>query len=61
MFIRAKSTDIDEIFKQLIEKHEDLKNISFLLKGVESVTYSFTKIIINWIKKKCTINPRNKR
>ena len=51
MFIRAKSTDIDEIFKQLIEKHEDLKNINFLLKGVESVTYSFTKIIINWIKK----------
>ena len=40
-----------------------------MLKGVESITYSFTKIIVkntfiespDWIKnKKCTINPQNK-
>ena len=41
MFIKTKSGDIDDIFDQLIEKHEDLKNINFLLKGVESITYSF--------------------
>ena len=62
-------SDIDEIFDQLNKKHEDLKNINFLLKGVESIavnyTYSFIKIITKytfvetpeWIKnKKCTIN-----
>ena len=67
VFIKTKSADIDEIFDQLIKKHEDLKNINFLLKGVESITYIFTKIIIentfiespDWIKnKKCTINPQ---
>ena len=42
VFIKTTSADID----QLIEKHEDLKNINFLLKGVESVTYSFIKIIV---------------
>ena len=69
VFIKTNSADIDEIFDQLIKKHEDLKNIGFVLKGVESITYSFTKIIIkntfiespDWIKnKKCTINPQNK-
>ena len=43
VFIKTKSADI---FDQLTEKHEDLKNINFLLKGVESITYSFIKIII---------------
>ena len=69
VFITSKSADIDEALDQLIKKHEDLKNINFLLKGVESITYSFTKIIVkntfiespDWIKnKKCTINPQNK-
>ena len=69
VFIKTKSANVDEIFDQLIEKHEDLKNINFLLKGVESIAYSFIKIIIkstfvespDWIKnKKCTINPQNK-
>ena len=69
VFIKAKSADIDEIFDQLIEKHEDLKNINFLLKHVESITYSFIKIIRkntfvespDWIKNKtCTINPQPK-
>ena len=45
VFIKIKSADIDEIFDQLIEKYDDLKNINFLLKGVESITYSFTKIV----------------
>ena len=36
VFINAKSADIDEVFDQLIKKHEDLKNIDFVLKGVES-------------------------
>ena len=69
VFIKAKSADIDELFDQLNKKHEDLKNINFLLKGIESFavnyTYSFIKIIIKntfvetpeWIKnKKSTIN-----
>ena len=69
VFIKTKSADIDVIFNQLIEKLEDLKNINFLLKGVEPITYSFIKIIIkntfvkspDWIKnKKCTINPQKK-
>ena len=64
-FITSKSADIDEVFDQLIKKHEDLNNINFLLKGVDN----FTKIImkntfiesLDWIKnKKCTINPENK-
>ena len=69
IFITSKSADIDEVFDQLIKRHEDLKNINFLLKGVESISYSFTKIIVentfiqspDWIKnKKCTSNPQNK-
>ena len=65
VFIKTTSADIGEIFDQLIGKHEDLTNINFLLKGVESITYNFIKIIIkntfvefpNWIKiKKCTIH-----
>ena len=63
------SADIDEVLDQLIKKNEDLKDTNFLLKGVESITYSFTKIIVkntfiespDWIKnKKCTINSQNK-
>ena len=46
VFMKTKSAGIDEIFDQLIKKHKDLKNIGFLLKGVESITYSFIKIII---------------
>ena len=46
VFIKTKSADIDEIFDQLIKKHEDLKNIDLVLKGAESITYSFIKIII---------------
>ena len=46
IFITSKSDDIDEVFDQLIKKHEDLKNIKFFLKGVESITYSFTKTIV---------------
>ena len=38
MFIKAKSADIDQILDQLIKKHEDLKNINSVLKGVESKT-----------------------
>ena len=69
VFITAKSADIDKALDQLIRKHEDLKNINFLLKGVGSIACSFTKIIMkntfvespDWIKnKKCTINPENK-
>ena len=69
LFITTKSTDIDEVFDQLIKKSETIENIVFLLKGVESIAYSFTKIIIkntfvkspDWIKnKKCTINSQNK-
>ena len=70
IFITSKSADIDEVVDRLIKKHEDLKNINSLLKGVESITYSITKIIVKntfiespeWIKnKKCTINPQNIR
>ena len=46
VFIKTKSANIDEIFDQLIEKHKDLKNIGFLLRGVESIAYSFTKIVL---------------
>ena len=59
IFIPSKSADIDEVFDQLIKKQEKLKNIVFLLKGVESITYSFTNTIVkntfiespDWIKK----------
>ena len=38
-FITSKSADIGEVFDQLIKKkYKDLKNIGFLLKGVESIT-----------------------
>ena len=69
IFITSKPADIDEALDQLIKKYEGLKDINFLLKCVESITYSFTKIIVkntfiespDWIKdKKCTINPQNK-
>ena len=58
VFIKTKPADIDEILDQLIEKHENLKNINFLFKGVESITCSFIKIILkntfiesrDWIK-----------
>ena len=60
IFITSKSADIDEVFDLLIKKSEDLKIIVFLLKDVESITYSFTKIIVkitfiesrDWIKNK---------
>ena len=66
IFITSKSDDIDEAFDQLIKNNEDLKDINFLLKGVESIAHSFTKIILkntfiespDWIKnKRYTINP----
>ena len=38
VFIKTNSADIDEIFDQLIKKHEDLKNFGFVLKGFESIT-----------------------
>ena len=38
IFITSKSADIEEVFDQLINKHLNLKNINFLLKGVESIT-----------------------
>ena len=59
--IKSKdTTDIDEIFDQLIKKHdltESLKNVD-LTEGTESITCNFTKIIISdtfiespeWIK-----------
>ena len=64
IFITSKSADIDEALDQLINKHEDLKDINFLLKGVESITYSFMKIIVkktfiespDWIKNKKMYN-----
>ena len=72
--IKSKNTtDIDEIFDQLIKKHheliESLNNVDLIPEGIESITYNFTEIIISntfiespeWIKnKKCTINPQNK-
>ena len=72
--IKSKNTtDIDEIFDQLIKKHHDLteflKNVDLISEGIESITCNFTEIIISntfiespdWIKnKKCTINPQNK-
>ena len=72
--IKSKNTtDIDEIFDQLIKKHheliESLNNVDLIPEGIESITYNFTETIISntfiespeWIKnKKCTINPQNK-
>ena len=65
------TTDIHEILNQLIKKHEDLasslKDIDFVPEGVESVTYSFTEIVImntfvrtpEWLAlKKCVLNPQ---
>ena len=46
IFITSKSADIDEAIDQLIKKHEDLKDINFLSKGVDSITCSFTKVIV---------------
>ena len=69
---RKDTTDIDEIFDQLIKKHdltESLKNVDLIPEGTESITCNFTEIIISnvfiespeWIKnKKCTINLQNK-
>ena len=67
------TTDINEIFDQLIKKHEthseSLKDINFKPEGIESTIYNFTETIISntfiespeWIKnKKCTINSQNK-
>ena len=73
MCIKCKgTTDIDEIFDQLIKKHNDLvkslKNIDLISEGIESITYNFTEIIkINtfvesprWLKlKRCIMNPQN--
>ena len=73
LHIKSKNTtDIDEIFSQLIKKHEELskslKNIDLASEGIESITYNFTEIIKmntfvespEWLKnKKCTINPQN--
>ena len=45
------STDIDEIFSQLIKKHEthseSLKDINFKPEGIESIIYNFTETIIS--------------
>ena len=44
------TTDVDEILDQLIKKHNDftnyLKNIGFVPKGIESIIYNFTEVII---------------
>ena len=66
------TTDINEIFDQLIKKHNDLikplKNIDTISEGIESITYNFTEIIkINtflesprWLKlERCIMNPQN--
>ena len=72
--IRNKdTTDIDEIFDELIKKHHDLteslKNTDLIPEGIESIIYNFTEVAVSetfietpqWIKnKKCTINPQNK-
>ena len=71
VYIKSKNTtDIDEIFNQLIEKHEELseslKHLDFISEGIESIIYNFviTNTFINppeWIiNKKCTVNPQNK-
>ena len=50
VFIESEDiTDIDEIFDQLIKKHEELsesiKNTDLMSEGIESITCSFTEII----------------
>ena len=59
VFIESDNkTDVDEIFDELIKKCKSLRNINFIPKGFESVTYNFTKLIISntftdspeWIK-----------
>ena len=52
IYIKSKNTtDIDEIFSQLIEDHEklseSLKDINFISEGIESITYNFTVISSN--------------
>ena len=67
-----KSTDIDEIFGQLIQKHEDLtqylKNIHLIPEGVESIVYKLGKTtkVNTFVEtreclslKRCVINPQN--
>ena len=43
VFITTKSADIDEVFDHLIKKQEDLKDINFLLKDVESIAHSLQR------------------
>ena len=70
VYIKSKNTtDIDEIFSQLIEKQEELteslKHLNFTSEGIESIVYNFTLANTfietrEWIKNiKCTINPQN--
>ena len=68
-FIKTKSANADKTLDELIKKQETLEKASLFLKDVESIIYSFTKIIIkknfvesaDWIKnKKCMITPQNK-
>ena len=71
-FDSEDTTHINEIFGQLIKKHEELteplKIIDFLPKSIEPIVYSFTKIVTTntfiesptWLNlKKCTINQQN--
>ena len=49
--IKSKdTTDIDEIFSQLIEKHEELskslKDTDLISKCIESITYNFREAVI---------------
>ena len=68
MLIKTRSANVDEIFDQLIKTQDTLENINFLLKGVESITYSFTKVIVkntfvespDWIKNKKMYNQPTK-
>ena len=71
VYIKSKNTtDIDEIFNQLIEKHEELsesfKHLNFIPEGIDSIIYKLTvtNTFINpteWIiNKNCVINPQNK-
>ena len=70
VYIKSKNTtDIDEIFSQLIEKQEELteslKHLNFTSESIESIVYNFTLANTfietrEWIKNiKCTINPQN--
>ena len=66
------TTGIDEIFSQIIKKHDDLietlKEIDFMSEGVESMTYTFSEIVTmntffetpEWLAlKRCVLNPQN--